>query len=314
MPTAVTPLQRLPRARPRPVPLGLRLLFRVLGEVSPWLAARLALARFKRLDDFPMARAEGRLAAEATRGWVHTPSGGIRTYRWSRGPFLPWENRLKRGRVLLVHGWGGRATQWAAFIEPLRAEGFELWAFDATLEPYSETLREAITAMDAAHGPFYAALGHGLGGSAVVAAMAAGLSAPRVVTLGAPAQSASMVGHVLQRLGLLESAARSGPVRRRVDAALPQASDVSDRGQDSSERHHRCALVMHDVDDASVPFSEAQRLNASWRQGTLVATAGLGHRLILRDPMVVAEVGRFLTALNPYPFTCTRDPFAAPDA
>ncbi|HET7505519.1 MAG TPA: hypothetical protein VFK02_31075 [Kofleriaceae bacterium] len=52
-------------------------------------------------------------------------------------------------------------------------------------------------------------------------------------------------------------------------------------------------LVIHDRDDREVPFAHGERLAARWHGARLQATSGLGHRRILRDDQVVAEVVAF---------------------
>jgi pimeloyl-ACP methyl ester carboxylesterase len=49
------------------------------------------------------------------------------------------------------------------------------------------------------------------------------------------------------------------------------------------------ALIVHDLDDAEVPYREGQLLAHSWSGARLVTTAGLGHRRILRDARVIEE-------------------------
>src|SRR5262249_33884953 len=53
-------------------------------------------------------------------------------------------------------------------------------------------------------------------------------------------------------------------------------------------------LVVHDRDDREVAFVHAERLVAIWRNATLHATSGLGHRRILRDDAVIAEILEFV--------------------
>ena len=53
-------------------------------------------------------------------------------------------------------------------------------------------------------------------------------------------------------------------------------------------------LVVHDVHDPDVPWTEAQVIAERWRDSRLIATEGLGHRAILRDPGVIGSVVDFL--------------------
>jgi pimeloyl-ACP methyl ester carboxylesterase len=54
-------------------------------------------------------------------------------------------------------------------------------------------------------------------------------------------------------------------------------------------------LVVHDHGDDLVPFAEGAAIAASWPRARLHPTTGLGHRGVVRDAGVVAEVLRFVT-------------------
>ena len=49
-------------------------------------------------------------------------------------------------------------------------------------------------------------------------------------------------------------------------------------------------LVVHDREDREVPLAHGEALAATWPAARLRVTEGLGHRRILRDPEVIAEV------------------------
>jgi pimeloyl-ACP methyl ester carboxylesterase len=64
------------------------------------------------------------------------------------------------------------------------------------------------------------------------------------------------------------------------------------------------ALIVHDADDRSVPITSGLALARAWRGAKFVGTKGLGHRRILRDPVVVADVVDFMkdrTVFTPPP-------------
>ena len=53
---------------------------------------------------------------------------------------------------------------------------------------------------------------------------------------------------------------------------------------------------MHDTEDSDSPFAEGAQLARGWAGSSLMATTGLGHRRILRDPDVVERVAAFIDA------------------
>ena len=55
-------------------------------------------------------------------------------------------------------------------------------------------------------------------------------------------------------------------------------------------------LVVHDRGDAFTPVTDGEAVAAAWPSTRLRLTDGLGHRRLLRDPDVVAEVVDFAGA------------------
>jgi pimeloyl-ACP methyl ester carboxylesterase len=55
------------------------------------------------------------------------------------------------------------------------------------------------------------------------------------------------------------------------------------------------ALLIHDHGDPDVPYRNAEEIAAAWPGARVLATEGLGHRAVLRDPAVVRSAVAFLT-------------------
>ena len=53
-------------------------------------------------------------------------------------------------------------------------------------------------------------------------------------------------------------------------------------------------LVVHDVADEVVPFERGRAMADAWPGARLIRTDGLGHKRILRDAEVIAQVARFV--------------------
>jgi len=55
-------------------------------------------------------------------------------------------------------------------------------------------------------------------------------------------------------------------------------------------------LVVHDLQDADVPYAHGEEIARAWPGAELLTTRGLGHRAILRDGQVVQRTVAFLSA------------------
>ena len=66
------------------------------------------------------------------------------------------------------------------------------------------------------------------------------------------------------------------------------------QAQNNAPRIGRPALIVHDIEDREVPWSEGERWARYWPQSRLLSTRGLGHNRIADDDGVIASALRFL--------------------
>ena len=80
-------------------------------------------------------------------------------------------------------------------------------------------------------------------------------------------------------------------LERRLDGNIREllATDVNAAKLDTP------ALVIHDEDDAGVPWQQGRMIAAAWPGARFMKTQGLGHGRILRDRQVVDTVIGFLS-------------------
>ncbi|GID91169.1 hypothetical protein Adi01nite_05810 [Amorphoplanes digitatis] len=275
-------------------PPPVRAAFAVLNRAAPALAARWAEHIWFTL---PGAAAPARP--------VPVPGGRTFTVRaegldvagqvWGEGP-----------TVFLMHGWGGHAGQLASFVTPLVDRGHRVVAFDAPSHgrsgpgaygPRSSSVPEfaaALTAVVAEFGPARAVIAHSMGGTATAVALCDGLPAGRIVLLAPMASPVSHARELADVLGFGE------PTYRRLIARVERRVGVPMHHFDVPELGRAVAmpptLVVHDRDDRYTPVAGGAAIAEAWPAARLHVTEGLGHRRLLRDPDVVAEVVDFVTA------------------
>lgn len=306
----IAPLRRVPthghpkrRAPPSPslaeraIPLGVS----TLAVAAPRLAAKAAFSLWQTPRRHRRPGRELEIDGRAKLEWVETPAGRVATYRWEAGPDLPWERPPERGVVLLVHGWEGRASQLGAMVDPLRQAGFTPIGLDAPAHGRSSgrtlDLPGFIAAIKAAaqhHGPLAGVVAHSFGGAATTAAVGRGLAVPKLVLVGTAGRIEPGFEAFVRGVGLGYGgrAAFLALLEERYGADLFERYDLAQHNGAATVP----ALIVHDLDDAEVPFSEATRLLSRWPGARLVATAGLGHRRVLRDRPVIEEIVGFLGA------------------
>jgi pimeloyl-ACP methyl ester carboxylesterase len=204
--------------------------------------------------------------------------------------------------VLVVHGWGGRGTQFRHFVAPLRAAGFAVVSFDAPGHGMSgdgvSSLHEFVRALDAMldHlGPVHALVGHSMGAAAAALVMARrSHEVGRGVLIAPPAsleQSTRRIANALGWPGGMQEAVL-GAIERQVGVPI---------GLFEAARHvgPQPLLLIHDRQDREVPFADGMRYVQTWPGARLLATEGLGHRRILAAPAVLDATADFLAGSRP---------------
>ncbi|MDF2805627.1 MAG: hypothetical protein K0S43_573 [Cellulosimicrobium sp.] len=286
-----------------------------LQAVSPHRAARLALGLWCTPPDGAGRRRDDRTtpgmlttlttdtgARVVVETWSAVgPGGGEPTHGGAAAP-------AEAGVVYLAHGWGGWRGQLGAFVEPLRAAGYRVVAFDAPshgdsgpgrLGPRRSTMPEladALAAVVREHGDATAVVAHSLGTATTVLAVRDGLPVERLVLVAAIADVLGELDGFADLLGL------SRPTRELLQSLI---SDVAGRPLAELDvretlRSHPVppALVVHDRADKEVPYPVGAALAAAWPEGELLTTEGLGHHRLLRDPEVVRAVVGYVTPVR----------------
>jgi len=150
----------------------------------------------------------------------------------------------------------------------------------------------ALLAVVQTYGPAHAVVTHSMGGAATALAADWGLDARRFAFLAPPANPAAWAIPFAAALGLRPGVIDGLLARserrlriRWIDVDVPTIAG----------RMARPLLVVHDRDDATVPWIDGATIADAWPGASLLTTSGLGHRGVVRDPTVVAEVVRFVS-------------------
>ncbi len=270
-----------------------RAAYGVLCRWAPALAAALAHRQLATPPRAPIGRWP-MAVREHTRTWqLRCGADDIAVYEWGRGP-----------AVLLVHGWGSDATRMSRLVAPLVQAGCRVIAFDAPAHGRSSGQRTDMVAfanvvalVARRAGPLQAVIGHSFGAAmSLYAARDWGLAATRLVLISTFdhcdwfvslfARHAGLTPAVMQRVRERFARRYSGRFDWARMSVLAMARDAD-----------RPTLLVHDRDDAEVPFEHGVALAHAMGRAQFLATRGLGHQRVLRNPDVIRRVVAF--AANP---------------
>lgn len=280
------------RRADRPLPPALRVmrfLFGPVGGLMPRLLGRWAYDLWFRTHRFPESAAGKQVSVNAMRETVTVGDIPVAVYRWGSGP-----------SVLFMHGWSGRGSQVAAFVEPLLNAGYQVVSLDAPGHGDTPGKRTNILecagvllALQQRFGSFQAAITHSFGGMVLAYAMNQGLSVQRAVCISAPADVDFLVESFAGTLNLHAAVVRD--LRRRLEARFKDDFWERISTESNARRLTAPALIVHDEDDTSVPWRQGERIAAAWPGARFLKTRGLGHGRILRDRDTVRAVVDFIS-------------------
>jgi pimeloyl-ACP methyl ester carboxylesterase len=268
------------------------LAFRTADLLAPRLAGRLARDLWFRVPPAPAATA---LPAGGEAFSVVSRGTTVRGHVYGAGP-----------TVYLVHGWGGRSTQFAELVAPLVAAGRRVVLFDAPSHGDSDAgvggprhthgveMGRALDAVFARFGPAEAVVAHSLGTLATYLTLRFGwLGTERLALVAPMVEAGSYFDRFQAALGFRDRTRRA--FDREVEELVGIPVGEFDALVQAAHVDPVPTLVVHDLEDRQTPHAGARRLVDGLPDARLVTTTGLGHRRILREPTVIAEVVGFVT-------------------
>ena len=201
-------------------------------------------------------------------------------------------------KILLVHGWSGRGTQLVKFADAFVDKGYATISFDAPAHGKSSgnstimtEFIASIIEIDNKFGPFEAAVGHSLGGMALLNAIKKGLKINRLTIIGSGDKVKDILDDFVSKLEL----------KPEFSSHLQQHFEKKYNEPMENYSAHSAAkiveipvLVIHDENDYEVPVETSINIHDNLKNGELLITQHLGHRKILGNPFVIQKTIEFI--------------------
>jgi len=267
---------------------------RLAFTLGSWLAPSVTVRWAGRLFCTPLATSRRRAAAlisgDAQQNTLDVDGLQIATYVWGDPSTQPY--------ALFAHGWSSHGTRITPWVAPLLADGYAVVAFDQPGHGRSGGIRTTLPdfachllAVQRQYGPAAVVIGHSLGGTAAALAMANGLQARRAVLIAPPADPMLMAEQFARMIGLARHLVRR--MFAQFERSMRLMVDEL-QAQHFAPQIAQPALIVHDLTDREVPWSEGERYARYWNSARILSTTGLGHNRVVEDPGVIDSALRFL--------------------
>jgi pimeloyl-ACP methyl ester carboxylesterase len=265
-------------------------LFPKLERIAPALADKYFIYIFFTPFHYREPEKEREFLTSATAFAISVDNKHVQCYRWgAAGP-----------KVMLVHGWAGRAGQFRKIIPQLIDAGFQVIAFDGPAHGRSEGKQTSVIGFGSVmkklveqEGPVHGVIAHSFGGIAALYAIAHGLPVTKLVNIASPTIASQVIGNFRRAINASEK------VKKALDAYL--LSEYGKPFEEFTGIHLVKVLpkpldLLHvqDENDAEVAVENATELKKAFPPVVVHLTSGLGHTRILKDEETIAVCVNFL--------------------
>ena len=260
----------------------------LLAGIAPSISAKLIYASWVQVTRSPRPAREESCFDSAKKSILNIDDEKISLYSWGEGP-----------KILLLHGWGGRATQYFKFVENLLAQGYGVLSFDAPghgeSSGHKTSLNQQVKIIQRLcdeYGGFEAIIAHSFGFMLAVNALNSGVKSKAMIGISSPADYPLLLKAYVNYLVLNEKAETAFYSYLKRKHGLTNLDDIS--------IHHLAkkiklpCLIVHDDNDRQVPVSEAHKIIDAWQGAELYLTKGLGHSRVLYQEATINQCIEFL--------------------
>ena len=267
--------------------LGLYL--NLLSIFSSKYAAKKAIQLFSSPRKGKITEAQSDFLNTAFREELSYNDNAIMTYRWLG----------KNKTVLLAHGWESSSARWEVFIKALHKLDYNIIVLDAPAHGKSGSkffnailYAEFINVIIKKFNPTIL-IGHSVGGMATVFSNQKYQFAniKKIVLLGTPSELTDVFKRYVDMMSY------NTRIEKQINELVfenfgkyPKDFSTAEFLKDNTSK----GLIIHDEKDPIIPFEEAQLINNSYKNSTLLATQNLGHSL--NSNTVTTHVVDFINA------------------
>lgn len=271
---------------PKVIILTAKFLQAISPKLATWFAAKLFTTPIK--HKVPKRELQMNNESIQTSHFVPSIKKTINIYNYGSG----------KKRILLVHGWSGRGTQLVKIADAFLELGYSTISFDAPAHGKSKGSTTIMTEFIASiveiekeYGPFDFAIGHSLGGMAIINAIKQNAKFEKAVLIGSGDIIQDIIDDFIRNLQLKPIL---GDQMRMYFEKKYSTSMNNYSTSVAAKNVEQPILIIHDEDDEDVNIKAAYNIHKHLKNSQLIVTKDLGHRKILGNPKVIAEIIEFL--------------------
>lgn len=272
------------------IPFYILVISQILQVISKRFAAWFAANLFVTPIRYKMPKREFEMDRNTNQKWVYiaTIQKEIRVYEYGKS----------EKRILLVHGWSGRATQLVKIAQTFLDLGYSTVSYDAPGHGKSpgrtSDMRDFIEInleLEKIYGSFEYAIGHSLGGMALLNSIKSGLSLKKAVVVSSGDIIDDIIADFIFNINMtpLVGLLMKDLLEKRFGETMDNYSSYI-----AARSIEIPVFIIHDENDQEVSVKAAYHIHKNLKGSKIVITKNLGHRKILGDYRVIEKIVNFI--------------------
>lgn len=255
---------------------------------SPRLASAIAYRFFSRPSEGKLTLKElNPLHILADKAFIEVDNQKIQVYQWKNGP----------KKVLLVHGWESNSMRWSWLLYFLKFKNYTFISVDAPAQGLSTgdelNVIEYTRFLEAVIQKYQpeVVIGHSMGGAVTMyhQSIYESASVKKMIIMGAPSEFTSISAYYKRLIGMSDKSYRHflRYIEKRFNFEKNSAQSIN-----FIKNYAAQGLVIHDLNDETVAFSNALKITDIWKNAILYQTKGKGHAL--QDDGIFKVIEKFI--------------------
>lgn len=263
--------------------MNIKKVFEILQKVSPRLAASIAFNFISKPQKGKLRGFEKSILEIATESSIRFKKFIIKTYSWGNG----------NKKALLVHGWGGRASNFGAIIPELIKQGYTVTSFDGPCHGASTKKKTSFFEMADLVKLFLQKenydliISHSMGSVLAFTAMGAlKYKVNQMIVLTSPSRFLEFIGLAVVQFGLTTKTTKLliHKIQKTTTTYNPttfRASNIINKLTIDD------VTFIHDVADKIIPIKISKSVSSHIKNSKFIEIQGTGHFKMLWSKKVV---------------------------
>ncbi|WP_024770992.1 alpha/beta fold hydrolase [Aquimarina macrocephali] len=274
--------------------MNLKKTLNILQKISPRLTAQIAFNFISKPKNRKIRAFEKSILEIAIETIIRFKKFNIKTYTWGNG----------NKKALLIHGWGGRASNFGAIIPELTKNGYKVISFDGPCHGASTKKKTSFFEMSdlvklfLEKDKYDLIITHSMGSVLAFTAMSSlKYKINQMIILTTPSRFLEFIGLAVVQFGLTTETTKLliNKIKKTTTKYDPVTFKVSTVIKDIEMKD---VTFIHDKYDKIIPVEKTKSVSSLFKNSKFIEIEGTGHFKMLWSKKVIKIIEQQILSYN----------------